>query len=448
MSQPVPQKTHLSLAISGGKQLSGSVTTSTSKNGAVGLLAASLLNRGVTTLHKMPQIEEVFRLIEVLRSIGVSVEWEGTTVVITPPEHIDLGKIDQTAARLTRSIIMFIGPLLHHFKEFSVPQAGGCKLGSRTVRPHFYALEPLGVSIDTDEMHFNVSHATLNVGEEIVLYESGDTVTENLIMAAALVPGKTVIKYASANYQVAELCYFLMKCGVTFEGLGTTTLTVHGVERIEANISYTLSEDPIDAMFFLAAAIVTNSEIKILRAPIDYLEVELIKLEKMGFQYEKTPRYKSTNGFTDLVDITTKPSNLVALEEKIYGRPYPGLNIDNLPFFAVIATQAEGETLIHDWAYDGRAIHYMELERLGADMLLADPHRVFVKGKTTLKPADLVCPPALRPAAILLIGMLGAKGDSRLRNIYSIKRGYENIAERLSELGAGVEMFTETALFQ
>lgn len=445
MSEPIAEKTHISLTITGGQKLTGEITTNTSKNGAVGLLAAALLNRGVTTLHRMPKIEEVFRLIEVLRSINISVEWQGSSVVITPPQKIDLARIDEHAARMTRSIIMFIGPLIHHFTEFKIPQAGGCKLGARTVRPHFFALEPLGVHIDSEEDHFAISHKGLKSGMEVILYESGDTVTENIITAAALVPGKTVIKYASANYQVTELCYFLEKCGVKFEGIGTTTLTVEGVSEINTSIEYTLSEDPTDAMFFLASAIVTKSEITITRAPIDFLELELLKLEKMGFTYEKSDVYYSENGKTKLVDIITKPSTLTALEEKIYGRPYPGLNIDNLPFFAVIATQADGQTLIHDWVYDGRAIHFMELEKLGAKMLLADPHRIFITGPTALKAADLTCPPALRPAAILLIAMLAAQGTSKLRNIYSIKRGYENIAERLISLGAKVEPFTEIA---
>ena len=155
------------------------------------------------------------------------------------------------------------------------------------------------------------------------------------------------------------------------------------------------------------------------------------------------PRYNSYNGRTKLADIEIFPSKLKALHDKIHANIYPGINIDNLPFFAVIATAAAGQTLIHDWAYDGRAVHFMELEHLGAHMLLADPHRVFVTGPTELKPADLVCPPALRPAAILLIGMLAAPGSSKLHNIYSIKRGYENIAERLQGLGAKVEVFNE-----
>ncbi len=139
-----------------------------------------------------------------------------------------------------------------------------------------------------------------------------------------------------------------------------------------------------------------------------------------------------------LADIKVFPSNLVAPPEKVTARPYPGLNIDNLPFFAVIATQAEGETLIHDWVYEKRAIYYTELEKLGAEVALADPHRVFVRGKTPLRAAELVCPPALRPATILLIGMLGASGRSVLRNVYSISRGYEDLVEKLRSLGASI----------
>lgn len=447
MTEPLAEKTTLSLSIEGGHKLSGTVRTNTSKNGAVALLCASLLNKGTTTLHRMPRIEEVFRVLEVLRSIGVEVEWKqvngGNSVVITPPQVFDLSRIDEQAARLTRSIIMFIGPLVHQFADFRIPQAGGCKLGSRTVRPHFYAVEPLGVNVVAEENHFHVTHRGFKANQEVVLYESGDTVTINAIMAAALIPGSTTLKYASSNYQVAELCYFLESFGVKIDGVGLTTITIHGVEELKKNVEYTLSEDPIDAMFFLAAAIVTHSDITITRAPIEYLELELLKLTKMGFDYTKSDVYLSHNGRTKLVDITTMGSDMDALDEKIYGRPYPGLNIDNLPFFAVIATAARGQTLIHDWAYDGRALHYMELEKLGAHMHLADPHRVFVTGPTTLQPADMVCPPALRPAAILLIGMLAAPGNSKLHNIYSIKRGYEDIAERLQGLGAKVDIFTE-----
>jgi UDP-N-acetylglucosamine 1-carboxyvinyltransferase len=432
----------MNVEIHGGKKLKGTIETNTSKNGAVGLLCASLLNKGTTTLKRMPRIEEVYRLIEVLESIDVKVVWNGSDVTITPPKKFDLKKIDVEAARRTRSIVMFIGPLMHHLKKFSLPQSGGCKLGSRTVRPHFYALEHFGTHIDTTDDAFVVTVAP-KCPSEIILYESGDTVTENALFAAALSECTTTIKYASSNYMVQEVCTFLRACGVTIEGFGTTTLTVTGIKDIHKDITYTLSEDPTDTMFFLATSVVTHSQLTITRCPIDFLELELLKLKMMGFEFSLSKEYKSHNGVTRLVDITTKPSKLVSLHEKIYARPYPGLNIDNLPFFAVIATQVEGQTLIHDWVYEKRAIYFTELDKLGADTVLADPHRIYINGPTKLRPNELICPPALRPATILLIAMLGASGRSVLRNIYSINRGYENLVERLASLGADIKYLEE-----
>jgi UDP-N-acetylglucosamine 1-carboxyvinyltransferase len=432
----------VNVQIEGGKKLSGTIETNTSKNGAVGLLCASLLNRGTTTLHRMPRIEEVHRIIEVLESIGVRVEWKGNSVVITPPKKLALNKIDVEAARRTRSIVMFIGPLIHLFPSFSLPQSGGCKLGTRTVMPHFYALEKFGVNIVATANTYDIK-TDLASPEEIILYESGDTVTENALFAAALNPGTTTIKYASANYMVQEVCAFLSLLGVKISGVGTTTLTVTGIKSINMDVEYTLSEDPTDSMFFIAAAIVTNSAITITRCPIEFLELELLVLEKMGLDFTTSKPYLSHNGTTKLVDLKIKSSVLKAPGEKVHSRPYPGLNADNLPFFAVIATQAEGQTLIHDWMYEKRAIYFTELEKLGADTVLADPHRIYINGPTPLKANELICPPALRPATILLIAMLGASGKSVLRNIYSINRGYEKLVERLSSIGAKVSYLDE-----
>ncbi len=429
----------MNIQIEGGHELSGTVVTKTSKNAAMGLLCASLLNRSETILEHVPRIEEVHRMVEVLVSIGVQVRWDNDNLIIKPPEKIAPESMDRTAAQKTRSVIMLTGPLMHLLPKFSLPQPGGCKLGSRSIRPHLYALERLGVKITTRRGSHDVIIGPPK-DREIILYESGDTVTENILMATAKLPGKTVIKYASANYQIQELCYFLEKLGVTIEGIGTTTLTVNGIPVIDTPVRYSLAEDPIESMFMLAAAIVTRSNITIKRCPIDFLELELLKLKKMGFRYKQSKRYKALNGRTNLVDLETLPSNLNALEEKIDARPYPGLNIDNLPFFAVIATQAKGQTFIHDWVYEGRAIHYKELDKLGAEVIVADPHRAYINGPTALAAAEVICPPALRPAAIILIGMLAAKGTSILRNIYSINRGYEDLVKRLNALGAKIKI--------
>jgi UDP-N-acetylglucosamine 1-carboxyvinyltransferase len=241
------------------------------------------------------------------------------------------------------------------------------------------------------------------------------------------------------------MCFFLQKLGVKIDGIGTTTLHVHGIKHIKKNITYAPSEDPVEAMTFISAAITTNSSITIERAPIDFLELELLKLEKMGLKYDLTPAYKAENGRTDLVDITIQKHNgeLTAPDEKIYGRPFPGLNIDNLPYFVPIAAVAKGRTLIHDWVYEDRALMYTEIKKIGVDLELADPHRAYINGPTRWRAADIVCPSGIRPAVMLLIGMLAANGTSMLRNVYTINRGYEDLAIRLNSLGAQITVLHE-----
>lgn len=430
----------MNLKIEGGHELSGTMTLKTSKNAAVGLLCASLLNHGVTRFTSFPRIEEVYRIIEVLESIGVVVKWlPGNDLEIRRPAELKLDKLNAVAARKTRSVLMMIGPLMHDFASFKIPYAGGCKLGSRTVAPHLYALEEFGVAIVATQGHYNVKVNKKPAGR-VVLYEAGDTVTENILLAAARTPEETIIQFATANYMVQDVCHFLQKLGVRIEGIGSSTLRVQGVDYIKKNVSFAPSEDPIEAMFFTAAAITTNSEITIDRVPIDFMALELLKLKKMGLNYQQTARYKASNGYTDLVDliIHKHDGKLRALDDKIHPLPYPGLNADNLPYFVPIAAVAHGRTMIHDWMYENRAIYYTEMTKVGANVELADPHRVYVNGPTKFSSADVVCPPALRPASLLLIGMLAAKGVSILRNVYTINRGYEDLAERLNSLGARI----------
>jgi UDP-N-acetylglucosamine 1-carboxyvinyltransferase len=436
----------VNLRIEGGHELKGEVTLKTSKNAAVGLICASLLNKGTTTLRSVARIEEVNRLIEVLQSIGVKVRWlPGNDLEIKPPTKLTLEKMDKEAARKTRSVIMFIGPLMHIQSDFKIPYAGGCELGKRTVLPHLYGLEEFGVDIFTKTGHYHVNVNKHLPKRPVILYESGDTTTENMLMAAARFDGETVIKMASANYAIQDMCFFLKKLGVKIEGIGTTTLRIRGVTNIKKNISYYPSEDPVEGMTFLAAAITTNSSITIKRVPIEFMELELLKLEKMGLHYDMTKSYKANNEETDLVDITVHKHNgeLKAPEEKVYGRPFPGVNIDHLPYFVPIAAVAKGRTLIHDWVYEDRALMYTEMKKIGVDLELADPHRAFVTGPTHWRAADLVCPSGIRPAVMILIGMLAADGISMLRNVYTINRGYEDLAERLNSLGAHISVTHE-----
>jgi len=434
----------INFRIEGGHKLSGHIVTKTSKNAAVALLCASLLNRGTTVLRHVARIEEVNRILEVLNSVGVKTRWFGENdLEIIPPAKLKLNEMDIEAARKTRSIIMFLGPLMHRYKEFELPYAGGCSLGERTVEPHLSGLESFGLKVDTVTGHYAATSKPVTPAKAIVLSERGDTVTENIIMAAALSDGVTTIRNASPNYMVQDLCFYLEKLGVKIDGIGTTTLTIHGLRDINKNVEYAPAEDPIEAMSFIAAAIVTKSEITIERAPIEFLEIDLKFLENMGFEYEISDEYMALNGKTRLVDLTTKVSALRAPTDKIHSMPFPGLNIDNLPFFAVIAASAKGRTLIHDWVYENRAIYLTELTRLNANVQLIDPHRIYVTGPTKWKPAEIITPPALRPAVVIMLAMLAAPGVSTLRNIYSINRGYEDLAERLNTLGAKISVIRD-----
>lgn len=433
------------LRIEGGHELKGNITLKTSKNAAVGLLCASLLNHGVTRFKSFPRIEEVYRIIEVLESMGVVIKWlPGNDIEIRRPEVLKLDRLNAKAARKTRSVLMMIGSLMHDVNEFKIPYAGGCKLGARTVAPHLYALENFGVEIEAKSGHYRVK-VTKKPAGRFTLYESGNTVTENALFAAARSEDTTVIHAASGDYMVQDVCHFLQKLGVKIEGIGTQFLTITGVKDIKKNVTYEPTEDPIEAMFFIAAAVTTDSKITIKRVPFIWISLELMKLKNMGLGYSLGEPYKAANGKIDLADLTIEKHNgtLRAPLDKLHPNLYPGLNPDNLPYFVPICGVAKGRTLIHDWMYENRAIYYTEMTKIGGQVELADPHRLYVTGPTRFTVSDVVCPPALRPASLLLIGMLAANGTSMLRNIYTIQRGYEDLAERLNSLGANITILHE-----
>ncbi|MFA7314476.1 MAG: UDP-N-acetylglucosamine 1-carboxyvinyltransferase [Candidatus Magasanikbacteria bacterium] len=424
--------------IEGGKELSGALSVNTAKNSAVAILCASLMIQGEVLLQDMPHIEEVFRILEILKSIGVKFAWKDEhTLFLDTSSKLTMDKIDKKATEVTRSSLMLLGALAAREKEFKIYKSGGCRLGERTVKPHLFALEKFGVSVESKNKYYEVKNKPLKA-VDIVMYESGDTPTENAIMAAVLAPGVTTIKFASSNYMVQDLCYFLQVAGAKIEGIGNTTLKITGVKKLNSIKTYSIMPDPIEAMTFIALSITTKSELTIKNCPLDFLELELEKLSVMGQKFQIKNKRKSANGYFNIVDIKFFKSELQALPDKIYGRPFPGLNIDNLPLFVPILTQVRGRTLVHDWVYENRAIYFLDFQKLGANLTLLDPHRVFVEGPSKLICNELMCPPAIRPAVALLVAMIAAKGRSIMRNSYTIERGYEKLAERLSAVGAKI----------
>lgn len=424
--------------IDGGKKLKGSIKTNSAKNSAVAILCACAMIEGKTTINDVPIIEEVKRIIEILSSIGLKITWKNKhELEIVNPGDINLKNINIESFIKTRSALLLTGSLVNKFADFKLPKPGGCKLGKRTVNPYFIAFEHLGIKVSENQKSYQINTA-LKKANTLTMYEAGDTATENTIMAACLLPGQTTIHLAASNYMVQDLCIFLSKAGADIKGIGTSTLIINGVKKLNPVKNYSIMPDPIEAMAFISIAITTKSNIKITSCPIDFLRLEIEKLRVMGQKMKITKPIKSKNGYFDLVDIEIIPSKLKALPDKIHPQPYPGLNIDNLPIFIPILTQAHGSTLVHDWVYEDRVIYAIELKRMGAQIMLHDPHRITVTGPTKLTPAEIICPPALRPAINLLICMLAARGKSILRNSYPIDRGYENISERLNKLGAKI----------
>ena len=429
------------LVINGGKKLHGEIINQSAKNSAVAILCASVMIRGKTILSDVPQIEEVNRILELLASLGVKIEKLGPgKLSLDTSKNLKLDNIDKHASEVTRSSLLLLGALSSHPVSYKLCKSGGCRLGERTVRPHFYALQNFGVSVVSKQKFYEVKNTPLRAAQ-IVMYESGDTPTENAIMAAVLAPGKSIIRMASANYMVQDLCYFLRQAGAKIEGIGSTTLIIEGVKKLKSAVEYSIMPDPIAAMTFLSAAIVTGSHLIIKNCPMDFLDLELYKLEKMGQKLQV--KIKKETGPFRMADIEVWPSSLKALPDKIYGRPFPGLNIDNLPLFVPILAKAKGKTLVHDWAYENRSEYYLELEKLGAKITLLDLHRTWVEGPIKFKANEVVCPPALRPAVNVLICMLAAKGKSILRNTYVIDRGYENLYNTLNKAGADIKIVKE-----
>ena len=421
----------------------GAIQNQSAKNAALPIMAACLMVGGITKLTDVPDIEDINRMVELLESIGVKiVRPDKGVMILDVPTKLSLKTLNPKACDI-RSSLDLLGALAARESKYKLYKSGGCKLGKRTIRPIVYALQKLGIEIESKEDYYEVHNKNLKAST-VVMYESGDVATNIAVMASVMAAGTTVIKMASANYMVQDLCCFLNKMGAKITGIGTTTLTIEGVKKLAPiSDSYPIMPDPIVAMTYITAAIVTGSQVTIKNCPLEFLELELLKLEVMGQKFNLKNKRLSANGLFDIVDIELHPSSLVAAPDKLECRPFPGLNIDNLPLFIPIVATASGRTLIHDWVYEDRALYSLELKKLGVAITLIDIHRVWVEGPTDFKPNEVICPSGIRPAVNVLLCMLGAKGKSILRNTYVIERGYENLYETLNKAGADIEVVSE-----
>lgn len=430
INQHFKKKDSSSFVINGGKPLEGIVEAGGAKNASFPLLAASLLTDEDCRIGNLPLIEDVFRMIEILKSMGVEVEWEGERTVKINSKNADPQKIEEELVSLLRGSVLLLGSLLSRFGEVQIPRPGGCLIGVRPIDTHLDAFRQLGAKIEKTEKHFNISLKTKPLNREIILDELSVTATENILLFSALNPGKIILKIADADYPVQELSKFLMKMGVKIEGFGTHRLVIEGAQKLKG-VEHTLMYDPPEAGTFILTAAATNGSVLVKNAELPFLEFSLKKLRDFGVPIEIIKKDNNK------ADIKISPWNSLRIR-KIQSLPYPGIPSDLLSAFGVLSTQSEGSTLIHDPLYESRLKYLEELTKMGAEIYFADPHRAIVNGPTNLYGKELKSLDLRGGAALIMAGLI-AKGRTVVKNIYQIDRGYEKIEERLKKIGADIK---------
>ena len=411
--------------VKGGKKLEGEVEISGYKNSAGACLAASLLTGEEVILDNLPLVEDIFTIIEVLKGMGAKIDWlDERKIKISAkdlvPEKIDFEKIGKT-----RLSVLLIGPLLVRFKKFKISHPGGDRIGLRPITAHLEALKELGAKIENEGNFYFFDGENLR-GNEIILKEFSVTATENVMLSAILTPGKTIIKGAAAEPQVQDLGFLLQKMGARIAGLGTHTILILGVEKLKG-CPHQIIPDLLEAGTFITIGAVTPGEILIKNVIPEHLDLFLDKLKEIGVKFEKGKDFVRVGDFEKNFQAT-----------RVQALPYPGFQTDLLPIIVPLLTQANGKSLIHDPLYENRFNYIQELKKMGADIEIVDPHRVFVYGKTPLFGRKIESWD-IRAGASLIIAALLAKGETEIEGVYQIDRGYEKIDRKLQKLGADIK---------
>lgn len=415
--------------IQGSKPLSGVIDVRGAKNAAFPLLAASILTREDCVISNLPLVEDVYRTIEILESMGAKVNWIDERTVKISTRDLRPERINKDLVLRLRGSVLLFGPLLARFQKIMLPQPGGCVIGARPIDTHLNAFFQLGVKIQPRKNGFEMEYPGIPKSQEVILNEFSVTATENILLFAALSSKPITLKIADLDYQVQELMEVLKKMGVKISTPGVHTIVIQGAKVLKG-FTHRLMFDPIEAGTFILLGLAAKAHMTIQNVEVRYLELFLKKLKDFGAQFQI---HKLKNG---IGDIELFPSNL--LVTKIQSFIYPGIHSDLQSPFGVLATQTKGSTLLHDPLYEGRLRYLDELIKMGAEIYFADPHRAVINGPTKLYGANLGTFD-LRGGAGLIIAALIAKGESTISNIYQVDRGYEKIEERLQRLGADIK---------
>ena len=415
-----------SFIINGGKPLRGEIEARGAKNAAFPILAATLLTDKECVIDNIPLIEDVFRMVEILKGMGSDISWIGERTIKINNSQVDPASLREDIVGRLRGSVLFLGPLLARFGKVQFPQPGGCVIGARPIDTHLNGFAQLAVNVKKSGKNYLLENNNKNRGGRVVLGEFSVTATENLMLFASLNSAKTVIKTADQDYQVQELICFLRKMGAKIKITGLHEMTIEGSKKLKGT-KHKLMYDPVEAGTFILTAAAAKGDVLVKNAELDFLELPLKKLKDFGVPWKIVGK-KTLRVF---------PWKKLIMD-KIQSLPYPGIPSDLQSAFGVLATQAKGSTLIHDPLYEGRLKYLEELNKMGAEIYFADPHRAVINGPSQLQGRELGSLD-LRGGAALIIAGLIAKGQTIINNIYQIDRGYEKIEERLQKIGADIK---------
>ena len=408
--------------ISGQEPLSGIINVNGAKNAALPLISAALLTAEEVVLERIPKLRDVSSMLEILNGLGAEVEHEGETCRIRS-RSIETESLPDSLVGKLRGSVLLMGALGGRCGVVHLPEPGGDMIGARPIDVHLDAFKQLGVKATREDGLIRLDARPAHAGR-VVLREFSVTATENVMLLAARLPGATTIEIAATEPHVVALAQMLTAMGAKVTGAGTHTIIIQGKEKL-SGVKFRNIDDMIEAGSFILMAAATKSNILVTPVPTDDLLLFFKKLEDFGVQFSM-----------EAGGVRVRPANLKS--GNVQTLPHPGMATDLQAPFAVVATQAQGSSMIHDPMYEGRFKYATELQKMGACITICDPHRIIIEGPSQLKGAQLNSLD-IRSGMTLLTAGLIAEGETVIEDVEVIDRGYERIDERLRMLGAKIE---------
>ena len=420
--------------IEGGIALHGEVTPAGNKNAALPILAATLLTSEPVILHNVPSIRDVIDMRKLVASLGVEITDLGENSWKLISKKLYPGNLDPDLCRRIRASILLAGPMTSRTNQLRLPPPGGDVIGRRRVDTHILALQAMGANVSFDRSKGVIEFSAKGLlGANILLDEASVTGTENAIMAAVRARGTTVLRNAASEPHVQELCHMLNSLGSKINGIGSNTLEIIGVDELHGG-EFTIGPDYLEVISFVGAAIVTGGEVRIRNAGAKYLEMIQMVFRRLGLEW-----------IVEADDVIVPAEQRLTIETDVGGalpeiktNVWPAFPTDLISIAITVATQAKGSVLFHDWMYPGRMYFTDKLVSMGAQIVLCDPHRCIVSGPATLY-GEKMESPDIRAGMALLLAALAAEGNSVIRNVGQIDRGYERVDEKLRALGARID---------